>query len=135
MAFDKHVWNQLKNKTADDLISALERDGYEKDPATHDATIAYIKRGSPNKRVVIHYHPRKTYGPKFLQALIRDIGWAEDDLKRLGLIKGRLLREDSYEPETCCICHQPVEPGQETVEHKENHLTVHKECHERVFGL
>ena len=87
MAFSKNVWNQLKSTTADEFISALERDGFTKDPASKDATIAYIKASSPKKRVVIHYHPRKTYGPGLLKGLIADIGWDEDDLKRVRLIK------------------------------------------------
>jgi len=87
MAFPPNVWNQLKNLTADDLIRALTKDGWEKDPAGRDATIAYIKSGSPNKRVVIHYHPKKTYRPGLLKALIQHIGWTDDDLKRLKIIK------------------------------------------------
>ena len=87
MAFPQQVWNQLKNLTADGLINALLRDGWAKDPASSGATIAYIKSGSPNKRVVIHYHPKKTYGPGLLQRLIADIGWTDDDLRRLKLIK------------------------------------------------
>jgi len=43
MAFSRNVWNQLKGITADELIHALERDGFVKDPAGRDATIAYIK--------------------------------------------------------------------------------------------
>lgn len=88
MAFPQHVWNQLKNTTADELIAALKRDGYLQDPASRDATIAFIKlEGHSAKRVVIHYHPRKTYGPKLLKALIADIGWDEADLRRLKLIR------------------------------------------------
>lgn len=88
MAFPRHVWEQLKNKTADDLISALLRDGYEKGPSSHDATIAYIKKADDNtKRIVIHYHPRKTFGPGLLKALLEDIGWTEADMRRLKLIK------------------------------------------------
>jgi predicted RNA binding protein YcfA (HicA-like mRNA interferase family) len=87
MAFSKNVWNQLKNITADELISALKRDGYTKDPASKDATISYIRKGSETKRVVIHYHPGKTYGPGLLKGLITDIGWKEADLRRLKLIK------------------------------------------------
>lgn len=37
-------------------------------------------------RVSIHYHPKKTYGAKMLQALLADIGWSEEDMKRLKLI-------------------------------------------------
>jgi hypothetical protein len=88
MAFPKHVWDQLKAKTADELIAALTRDGYLKDPASRDATIAFVKAGSPNKRIVIHYHPRKSYGPKLLQGLLNDAGWTtEKDLAAVGLIK------------------------------------------------
>ena len=39
------------------------------------------------RRVVIHYHPKKTYGPGLLKDLVRDIGWTDDDLIRLKLIK------------------------------------------------
>jgi predicted RNA binding protein YcfA (HicA-like mRNA interferase family) len=88
MAFSQHVWNQLKSKTADELISALTRDGYEKDPASSGAKIGYIKKINPrNKRVVIHYHPRKTYGPGLLKGLLEDIGWTEDEMRHLKLIK------------------------------------------------
>ena len=59
MAFAQHVWNQLKSITADELIAALKRDGYRQDPASADATIAFIKAGNPKigqsgKRIVIH---------------------------------------------------------------------------------
>jgi predicted RNA binding protein YcfA (HicA-like mRNA interferase family) len=87
MAFPQHVWNQLKSVTADELIAALKRDGYRQDPASADATIAFIKVGNPSKRIVIHYHPRKTYGPKLLKALLADIGWSEADMRRVKLIK------------------------------------------------
>jgi predicted RNA binding protein YcfA (HicA-like mRNA interferase family) len=87
MAFSKNVWNQLKNITADELIGALQRDGYSKDPASKDATISFIKKGDETRRIVIHYHPRETYGPGLLKGLIADIGWQEADLRRLKLIK------------------------------------------------
>jgi predicted RNA binding protein YcfA (HicA-like mRNA interferase family) len=88
MAFSQHVWNQLKAITADELIAALQRDGYEKDPASSGARIGYIKKANPhNKRVVIHYHPRKTFGPGLLKDLLEDIGWTEEEMRRLKLIK------------------------------------------------
>jgi predicted RNA binding protein YcfA (HicA-like mRNA interferase family) len=87
MAFSKHIWDQIKSITADELIAALRRDGFTKDPASKDATIAFIKSASPNQRVVIHYHPGKTYGPALLKGLIAHIGWSEADMKRLRLIK------------------------------------------------
>lgn len=87
MAFAQHIWNQLKNLTADEIISALLRDGWQKDPSSKGAIMAYIKLGPPNSRITIHYHPKKTYGAKLLQGLIADIGWSEDDMRRLKLIK------------------------------------------------
>jgi len=86
MAFSQNVWNQLKNLTADDLIAALEKDGWQRDTG-RSAIFAYFKRGTTNKRITVHYHPRKTYGPKLLKNLLADIGWNDDDLRRLKLIK------------------------------------------------
>jgi len=85
MAFSQNVWNQVKNVTADDLTSALERDDWELEPNCKGAILVY--RNSAGNRVGIHYHPKKTYGPKLLKGLLEDIGWSEDDLKRLKLIK------------------------------------------------
>jgi predicted RNA binding protein YcfA (HicA-like mRNA interferase family) len=88
MAFSQDAWNQIKAITADELISALERDGYRKDPASRDATIAFIRKGIHSDRIVIHYHPGKTYRPKLLISLFADAGWStEDDLVRVGLVK------------------------------------------------
>ena len=74
----------LKNLTAKKIITALERDGWVRE-ITSGATLAFYK--PPRKRVVIHYHPNKTYGPKFLQGILEDIGWTEKDMKKLKLIK------------------------------------------------
>lgn len=43
---------------------------------------------SPDKerRVSIHYHPKKTYGPSMLKALLSDIGWSEDEMVHHKLI-------------------------------------------------
>ncbi len=86
MAFSTNVWNQVKNLTADKLIRALERDGWERDVSI-GKQLGFYKTGVPGKRIVIHYHPQKTYGPKLLKALIEDIGWTETDLIRLKIIK------------------------------------------------
>lgn len=84
MAFRKAIWDQLKNTTADRLIRALTADCWEED-VRRGATLAF-RKGS-GKRVVIHYHPKKTYGAKTLKSLLDDIGWTEDDLRRLQLVK------------------------------------------------
>ncbi len=104
MAFSQHVWQQLKATTADELISALKKDGYKEDPASADATIAFIKPGDPPKRIVIHYHPRKTYGPKLLRHLLADIGWNEEEMRHLGLITGHTASE-SRSPTHLVRCH------------------------------
>ncbi len=84
MRFSKHVWDQLKNLTADDLISALTKDGWSSDESKGSVT---IYRHHDGRRASIHYHPRKTYGPKLLKAMLDDIGWTEVDMRRLKLIK------------------------------------------------
>ena len=89
MSYPQNIWNQLKNITVNELIRALEKDGWEREK-TPGAILAYNKPVDDQdhtKRVTIHYHPKKTYGPKFLKGLIEDIGWSIDDLKRLKLIK------------------------------------------------
>lgn len=77
------VWAQLRNITAEDLSHALEIDGWA-ERKRGGSRIIYIKG---QRMVSIHYHPHKTYGPKQLRGLLEDIGWSEEDLKRLKLIK------------------------------------------------
>ena len=90
MAFSKHVWDQLKATTADELETALKHDGYKLDPASAGAIHAYIKKTPQgNKRVAIHWHPKKAYGPNLLKGLLSDIGWTEADLFRVGLVAGQ----------------------------------------------
>lgn len=84
MSFSTNVWNQLKNTTAERLVKALRDDGWEHE-VTRGATQAY--RHPDGRRTVIHYHPKSTYQPKLLKKLISDIGWSEEDLRRLKLIK------------------------------------------------
>jgi len=84
LIFSKNVWNQLKNLTADKLIQALENDGAKKDETSGAEQIYHYP---DRRRVSIHFHPQKTYGPKLLKALLSDIGWSEKDMRRLKLIK------------------------------------------------
>jgi predicted RNA binding protein YcfA (HicA-like mRNA interferase family) len=90
MAFPPNIWNQLKNLTADDIISALQRDGWTRDPASKGAILGYLKKDQTGKtinRITIHYHPKKTYGAKLLTGLLEDIEWSIEDMGRLKLIK------------------------------------------------
>jgi predicted RNA binding protein YcfA (HicA-like mRNA interferase family) len=84
MDFSKQVWDQLKNKSAKELISALKKDGAILDTTKGAAQVYLYPDG---RRIAIHFHPQKTYGPKLMKTLIDDIGWTESDLKRLKLIK------------------------------------------------
>jgi predicted RNA binding protein YcfA (HicA-like mRNA interferase family) len=84
MGFSKQIWDQLKNKSVDDIISALKKDRAILDTTKGSAQVYLYSDG---KRIAIHYHPHKTYGPALLKALIEDIGWEEADLRRLKLIK------------------------------------------------
>jgi predicted RNA binding protein YcfA (HicA-like mRNA interferase family) len=79
------IWSQLKNITADELISALEKDGAI-NIGSHGGSARFYKLKSGFK-IAIHYHPLKTYGPQMLSDLIEKTGWTEQDLKRLKLIK------------------------------------------------
>lgn len=87
MSFAPHVWSQIKNLSKKDFIKALEKDGWTLDPKSKGAELGYIKHGSPNRRIVIHFHPKQTFGPKILKAVIADTGWTEADLRKVGLIK------------------------------------------------
>jgi predicted RNA binding protein YcfA (HicA-like mRNA interferase family) len=84
MKYPKNVWQQLKGITADELIRGLEKDGW-----VHDTGVGAerVYRHADGRRVSIHYHPRKTYHRGLLKALLDDIGWAEEDLRRLKLVK------------------------------------------------
>ena len=72
MALDRTVWDQLKNATIERLMSALKADGWERDIQKSGARLVYTK---------------KTYQERLLKSLLHDIGWSEDDLLRLKLIK------------------------------------------------
>jgi predicted RNA binding protein YcfA (HicA-like mRNA interferase family) len=78
------VWDQLKNKTADELIQALEKDGAIKIGSRGSAQFYELKSGL---KIAVHYHPHKTYGSQMLSYLLEKTGWTEQDLKRLKLIK------------------------------------------------
>ncbi|MGH9862147.1 MAG: type II toxin-antitoxin system HicA family toxin [Candidatus Acidiferrales bacterium] len=83
MAFHRNVWKQPKSLTADDVISALERTGWQRDPSSKGARIGYVKPGSLEERLVIHYHRGKPYGAKRLKELLEAVAWDQYDLKRL----------------------------------------------------
>lgn len=85
MGFSKNVWGQLKNKTADEIISALLKDRFVLDVKVRTER---IYRHPDGRKVSIHYHAgNRCYGPGLLKSLLEDIGWSESDMRRLKFIK------------------------------------------------
>jgi predicted RNA binding protein YcfA (HicA-like mRNA interferase family) len=84
MKYPKNVWQQLKSITADELIRALEKDDWVRDIGIGSEL---VYRHDDARIVSIHYHPRKTYHRGLLKGLLDDIGWTEEHLRRLKLIK------------------------------------------------
>ena len=85
MKFTSAVWQQIKSISAEELKRALQKDGWDEEPK-RGAIYPFVKEG---RHVAIHFHPGKTYGPRLLKKLLDDIGWSQDDLERLGVIKRR----------------------------------------------
>jgi predicted RNA binding protein YcfA (HicA-like mRNA interferase family) len=87
MKYSKRAWDQLKSITCDRLVSALEQDGWIFDTGKGSQRIYRKIIDDIVHRVSIHYHAQKTYGANLLKSLLEDIGWSEDDMRRLKLIK------------------------------------------------
>lgn len=74
----------LKGITAQELIRALERDGFlwTRNKGSHR-----VYRHPDGRRVVVSYHrPSATFPPKTVASMIAGARWDENDLRRLGLI-------------------------------------------------
>ena len=84
MNYSRQVWDQLKNLTADQIIRSLEKSEWKRDEGAGNI---YIFRHPDGRRVTIHYHPRKTYGPSLLKALLSEINWTLEEMEKLKLIK------------------------------------------------
>lgn len=72
-----------RGTTARQLIKALHEDGFElkRTRGSHR-----IYRHPDGRRIVVAYHRLgDTFPIGMLKAMIRDAGWIEDDLRRLGL--------------------------------------------------
>lgn len=84
MKYHHNIWQQLEGLTADELVRALEKDGWDLDVGYGKGQ---VYRHPDGRYISIHYHPHSTYKPGLLKALLDDIGWTVDDLKRLKLVK------------------------------------------------
>ena len=90
MAFKANVWNQIKNLTKGEFISALERDGWQEEVTGGGSERLFLKPNpdGTHRRIAIHFHHAKdTMGRGLLMALLQDTGWTDTDLVRLKLIR------------------------------------------------
>lgn len=86
MRYPKETWDQLRNITVQRLMKALRDDGWYRVKGRSGASQAFVN-DDETKCVTIHVHPKKTMGPSLLKGLLDDIGWDEDDLQALKLVK------------------------------------------------
>ena len=94
-SYRRVVWDQLKNITKQQLIRAIERDGWIREETKGRQgkkganTLAYRHPDRPPNanRIVIHPHPKRTMSPSLLKDLLAVLGWTEEGLVRLKLIK------------------------------------------------
>lgn len=76
--------HELRGRTARELVSALERDGFVL-RRTHGSHRVY--RRSDGRRVIIAMHsPGATFPAKTLSSIVQSAGWSESDLRRLDLL-------------------------------------------------
>jgi hypothetical protein len=89
MAYTPNVWNQVRNISKGELITALERDGWTLDGNRGGIRLYISTRHTPSRRVEIHYHKSsETFrNPGLLKNVLGSIGWDLDDLKRLKLVR------------------------------------------------
>jgi predicted RNA binding protein YcfA (HicA-like mRNA interferase family) len=87
-ALSADIWRQLKGITAGELCRALDRDGWQLDTRGGSQYI-YRKAFADQtvRRVSVHVHPQKTFGPALLKSLLADIGWTAEDCRRLKIVK------------------------------------------------
>lgn len=79
----------VKGQDCSRLDQGIKRDGWTEE-ARSGETRGFVKQsidGTGRKRVVIHFHPKKQYGPRLIRYLVRDIGWSDEDLRRLEMIQ------------------------------------------------
>ena len=91
MAYQKHVWGQIKNITSGELIKALELDSWALESSK--GTIRVYIKNPEGKRVSVHHRRKKTFGRETLNGMLNAIDWSEEDLQRLKLIKAKKKRK------------------------------------------
>jgi predicted RNA binding protein YcfA (HicA-like mRNA interferase family) len=79
-------YSKLRGLTARKLISALQRDGFIFSRQSGSHQVYYHPDG--RRVTVTFHHPSDTFPIKTLKRILEEeAGWAEEDLKRLKLLK------------------------------------------------
>ena len=83
MNLPNSAWDQLRNKTADELVAALLKDGWAEDAGRGSIRVYRHPDGRRARFITI----RRNLRTQALKSLFQDIGWSEADLRRLKLIR------------------------------------------------
>ncbi|MDO8614678.1 MAG: type II toxin-antitoxin system HicA family toxin [Dehalococcoidia bacterium] len=75
---------QLRNVRARQIVTALERDGFQRTHQTGSHTT--YRRGDRKVMVPVH-SPGATIPVGTIARIVADAGWTDDDLRRLRLVK------------------------------------------------
>jgi len=88
MKLSKNTWDQLKSLNSKDFYQALKKDKNWDNIDSIGAQQTFRNKYN-GKYISIHLHPTKKcgYGSKLLKDLLRRIGWNEEDMRKLKLIK------------------------------------------------
>lgn len=86
MAYSKDARQQLGSITPNRIVKGLKSDNWDRQ-FTRSARQAFVKDG---RRVTVHVHPKPYVSIGLIEDILcRQIGWTEEDLIRLGFLKGK----------------------------------------------
>ncbi len=78
---------ELRNITALNFTRALERDGFVFKRKSRGGHRVY-QHAETGKRISVPFHySGQTFGPGLIQQLIKAVGWSDEDLVRLRLVR------------------------------------------------
>jgi hypothetical protein len=88
MKFPKNIWDQIKSLTSNDFYQALQKDDKWEFIDSKGAQQTFRNKCNGDY-VSIHLHPTSKcgYGQKLLKDLLDQIGWSEEEMRQLKLIK------------------------------------------------
>ena len=115
------------------FVAAIKTLGYTQLDSGRGAARDFYNPDRTPPLVTVHEpHRGDTLKQGTLSEYLRKFQLSRDEF--MSLLAGVRETVDS-DVEVCCICHEDIEPQQETVRHKDNGLLVHRECHIRLFGI